>query len=403
MRKRILISTYAGTSNKGAEALLCGLATILEQKLGSKNIELSMSSIQPDVDKTKGLHLYEHYYQRATENYPRGWHKRLLRLLTKVARKLKIEDLKFYFEHYELLNAIRKQDLFIEMGADNYDVEYGGYGFLYQLHQWLKDHTKVKMLLYDCSLNSNSVTQEFLQEIERFDGVTVRESESMGNLSTLYHGDKVKLIPDPAFVMKPDPAALPGLMVNTDCVGINISDLIMRDVYGISSKLIYDNYFTVIDYILSETEMDVVLLPHVMKGQDLSALRKIKEHYLDNTRVALIENEELSAAQLKYVISHFRFLLTARTHASIAAYSTCVPTLVLGYSVKSRGIAKDLFGQYEKYVINISNLQNDDDLLEGFKWIMNNEVEIKQQIQFRMPDYKEDSMMVGDIIKAILA
>ncbi len=402
MRYKILVSTYAGTSNKGAEALLCGLATILEKKLGKENFILSMSSIQPDVDRTKGLHLYEQFYQRATENYPTSWRKRIICLLIKIVRKLKWNDLKFYLEHYELLNAIRKQDLFIEMGADNYDVEYGGYEFLLRLHQWLKEHTNVKMLLYDCSLNLNSITPEFLEEINRFDGITIRESESMENLSHQYQGDKIQLIPDPAFVMEPVCVSLPHIMNSIDCVGINLSDLIMRKVYGVSSDLIYANYYAVIDYILSETRMGVVLLPHVMKGQDLTALRKIKTHYASNDRVILVENEELSAPQLKYIISKFRFLLTARTHASIAAYSTYVPTLVLGYSVKSRGIAKELFGTHERYVIAVSDMHIENDLLQGFSWLMNNEENIKKQLRSKIPLYQKEAMKVGDIIKELL-
>ena len=46
----------------------------------------------------------------------------------------------------------------------------------------------------------------------------------------------------------------------------------------------------------------------------------------------------------------------ARTHATIAAYSSCVPTLVVGYSIKARGIAKDLFGTDEGYVLPVQAL-----------------------------------------------
>lgn len=34
--------------------------------------------------------------------------------------------------------------------------------------------------------------------------------------------------------------------------------------------------------------------------------------------------------------------IAARTHADISAYSMCMPTFALGYTVKSVGIAKDL-------------------------------------------------------------
>lgn len=47
-----------------------------------------------------------------------------------------------------------------------------------------------------------------------------------------------------------------------------------------------------------------------------------------------------------------------RIYVTIAAYSTEVPTLVLGYSVKSRGIAKDIFGSEENYVIPVQDISN---------------------------------------------
>ena len=42
------------------------------------------------------------------------------------------------------------------------------------------------------------------------------------------------------------------------------------------------------------------------------------------------------------LIAQCELLVCCRTHASIAGYSTGVPTLVLGYSVKAEGIAADL-------------------------------------------------------------
>ena len=74
------------------------------------------------------------------------------------------------------------------------------------------------------------------------------------------------------------------------------------------------------------------------------------EEFKDTGRVILSYRIILTAPQYKGYIARMRFFIGARTHATIAAYSNCVPTLVLGYSVKSKGIAKDLFGE-EKLVI----------------------------------------------------
>ena len=401
-RKKILVSTYAGCSNKGTEALLRGLATILEETIGTEQLELNMSSIQPTVDKNEGLHFYIHFYQRVSQKI-RGLRGLFFCFVSRCLTMLHQGDLAFYYQHYELLHAVKKQDLFIEMGADNYDIEYGeGYKWLYRVHEWIKKHTSVKMLLYDCSLNDNSITDGFLKELNRFDTTTIRESESYNKLMKVYHGDKVCFCPDPAFVIQQEEITLPDIMKEKACVGVNLSDLILRDSYGVSKELAFDNYYNLIDYILQETEMGIVLFPHVMKNQDLSVLRLLYKRYSANNRVTLIENENIKASQLKYIISKFRFLVRTRTHASIAAYSTGVPTLVLGYSVKSRGIAKDLFGDYTHYVVSIKDLKNCYDLKNSFIWIQEHEDIIRQRLDSVMPEYQERAKKVGYIVKDLL-
>lgn len=91
----------------------------------------------------------------------------------------------------------------------------------------------------------------------------------------------------------------------------------------------------------------------------------------------------------KYIISKCRMFVGARTHATIAAYSTCVPTLVVGYSVKARGIARDLFGTEEKYVIPAQSLSNTGQLQEAFRWIRMHEQDIRSQLMQRQAEYKE--------------
>ena len=80
-------------------------------------------------------------------------------------------------------------------------------------------------------------------------------------------------------------------------------------------------------------------------------------------------------------------MIAARTHASIASYSTNVPTLVIGYSVKANGIAKDIFGTTDNYVISVQTLQNEMDLIKAFEWLRNNEDSIRNHYDLFMPEY----------------
>ncbi len=62
-----------------------------------------------------------------------------------------------------------------------------------------------------------------------------------------------------------------------------------------------------------------------------------------------------------------------------------IPSVVIGYSVKSRGIAKDI--GLEDYVLPIENFQNEDSLLFMFKNMMDKERSIRQLLSEKMPFY----------------
>ena len=148
-----------------------------------------------------------------------------------------------------------------------------------------------------------------------------------------------------------------------------------------------DNYRELIRYILDTTEENIALIPHVVweSNDDRKVLALLKDEFCDNKRVVLVSDHD--ACLQKYIISKCRCFVGARTHATIAAYSSCVPTLVVGYSVKARGIARDLFGSEDHFVIPVQSLTHKTDLLDAFKYIITNETEIRKHLQNIMPDY----------------
>lgn len=105
--------------------------------------------------------------------------------------------------------------------------------------------------------------------------------------------------------------------------------------------------------------------------------------------------EDGSCEELKGYIARCRMFIGARTHATIAAYSSLVPTLAVGYSVKAKGIAKDLFGSYENYVIPVQQLQEKEDLIGAFEWLKDYEEEIRQDLRRVMPEYRKKALLIG--------
>ena len=58
----------------------------------------------------------------------------------------------------------------------------------------------------------------------------------------------------------------------------------------------------------------------------------------------------------------------------------------------SKGIAKDIFGTYENYVLPVQSLSNKDDLINAFEWMKTNEDEIRKHLNEFIPGYKEKAL-----------
>ena len=122
-------------------------------------------------------------------------------------------------------------------------------------------------------------------------------------------------------------------------------------------------------------------------NDDRIPIQALAQEFADTGRVCAVG--DANCMQLKGYIARCRFFVGARTHATIAAYSSCVPTLVVGYSVKSRGIAQDLFGSDEGYVLPVQNLCSDNDLSKQFSEMMEHESEQRAQLERVIPAYKK--------------
>ena len=391
--KNILIIVCSGTYNRGTEALVRGTIQLFQETFG--NINVTLSSSTPNEDSLLKLPYVSAYIPRVTKH-----HGILCRIIQKISR---LVSKKKRYDFSKLVEYAKRQDIILVVGADNYDVAYNAFEGLHTQNVLLKKECRGKLFLYDCSLNKDSVTEQFIDEAKMFDAFSVREHQTLENLKGKYNGDNLYYFPDPAFIMPPQSVELPKYWKANNMVGINLSTLIVGFSYGsgLHDKVI-GAYKYMMDKILEETQFDIVLIPHVMKRKDLAILEEIKELYKSNGRVHLISNEDYKSPELKYIISSCRFFVGARTHATIAAYSSCVPTLVLGYSTKSIGIAQDLFGTEEGYVISIKDVKQKEDLWNGLENIIRNEKEIKAQLQEKMPHYQEQVYSMTKLFKELL-
>lgn len=289
------------------------------------------------------------------------------------------------FRHRNLLTHVDRGSLYLSVGGDNYC--YAGIETIFELNEWLHKRG-ARTVLWGCSVEPELLKNPaVVEDLKKHALITARESltyQAMIDAGLT----NVILCADPAFCLEKQERPLPVGFLPGKTVGINISPLAMDCGTGTS---VMDNYMELMQFILKNTDFQIALIPHVVvKGNDdRVALAKLYEAYQHTGRVINIEDQSCEA--LKGLIAHCRFFVGARTHATIAAYSTCVPTLVSGYSVKARGIARDLFGAEDHYVVSVQGLDRPDILWEAFLWIMEHETHIRTYLEKTMPEYCKKS------------
>ena len=167
---------------------------------------------------------------------------------------------------------------------------------------------------------------------------------------------------------------------------------------GITMK----NYKGLVQYVLDNTDMSVALIPHVVweRNNDRKTIDELYQYFKNEKRVVKIGDH--SCEELKGYITRCRYFIGARTHATIAAYSSKVPTLVVGYSVKAKGIAKDLFGTYENYVVPVQCLEKEGQLIRAFQWMCENEEELRTQLDRVIPPYVAKLEEAGEKLREII-
>ena len=282
-------------------------------------------------------------------------------------------------------SPVWKHPLAVSIGGDNYCYPEMVHDLALANSMFRKKGCKT--ILMGCSIEPDSLRNpEILQDLHSYSKIIARESITFqALLDAGIPAASLHLCPDPAFLLPAEKRPLPEGFEEGGTVGINLSPMVQHSekVPGVT----IDSYRALIRHILKHTNYRIALIPHVVwkNNDDRIPLQKLYDEFRDSKRVLMIQDH--SAEELKGYIARCTLFVGARTHATIAAYASCVPTLVLGYSVKSRGIATDLFGTAEHYVIPVQDLETTNDLVAGFEWLRQNQDQIHAHLVEIMPAY----------------
>ena len=376
---------HGGSGNHGCEA-------IVRSTVGILGGEIELLSNHPEQDRHYGVDQICTVTEDIDIPLRRGSLKWFLSSMeTKLSGKY---DLYFRYIREKLMSRAAKGDTLLSIGGDNYC--YAGTEHLATINRNLRKKG-VKTVLWGCSVEPSLLENPVVAgDLAGFDLITARETISYEALKAV--NPNTMLVADPAFTLERKDLPLPDGWVEGKMVGINASPLILSSGDG---KLVMEAYRNLIRRILDTTDLHVILVPHVVweSNDDRQVLTPLYEEFRHTGRVILLDDH--NCTELKGYIARCRLFIGARTHSTIAAYSQLVPTLVLGYSVKSRGIARDLFGSEEHYVIPVQGMTDPDALAKGFDWLRNNENDIRVHLEKTMPGYKKQAYNALDALKKL--
>lgn len=363
---------HAGAGNHGCEAIVRSSAHILNSKI-------TLHSMRPEQDFQYGLNQVVAEIcedcDAEVKKYSIPWI--ISRLQTKLTGKI---ENTIYNRKRKLIDAAGAGDVWFSIGGDNYC--YPGTEILAAENVLLK-RKGAKTVLWGCSVEPALLENTAIaKDLASYDLITARETISYEALKKV--NPNTMLVSDPAFTLERKDLPLPEGWIEGNTIGINASPLILNSG---NSDLVLNAYRRLVEEILKTTDCAIALIPHVVwvNNDDRHVLHILYDEYRNTGRILMID--DCNCMELKGYIARCRMFIGARTHATIAAYSTCVPTLVLGYSVKSKGIAKDLFGTDEHYVLPVKELQSDTALADGFKWLLVHENQIHDYLKKCMPEY----------------
>lgn len=111
---------------------------------------------------------------------------------------------------------------------------------------------------------------------------------------------------------------------------------------------------------------------------------------------------DLTAGELRRLISHGQVLVTSRFHAMISGLATCTPTVVVGWSHKYREVLDD-FGLVE-FGMDSSELESPQNIVGKVVDAHSRRDELARQIAEQLPKVQERSLRnfttIASVVKA---
>jgi len=407
---KVYLAGQYNFGNRGNEALVRSIFDIVHSRFPDAELLVPTADMQRDSGQWPGMSEARGRFVGAVTNVPviRWWE----RLASRIPPVRQLWEPRFSLPTV-VAEAIVECDVVLMIGGDIISLDYHPGSLFFWSGLMDAAHRAGKpTMLFAASVGpftSNPVIERFMvNHLRRYSAISIRESASFSYVKRLGI-DTAVLTADPAFCLTPEAVDL-GPLYGPGKPGVlafNVSPLVNESwVRAGNTGSLISECVAFIRRVLAETPLSLLLLPHVdpLDGSDWNSDSVFMRGLLmelgeTDGRVELLRRG-LNAAQLKYVISRSRYLIAARTHATIAGWSQCVPTASIAYSIKARGLNQDLFDSLD-YVVETPKVSQYT-LWEAYSRLAEREGDIKALLAKRIPTWRAKAMSNVDVLASVL-
>jgi colanic acid/amylovoran biosynthesis protein len=397
--------------NRGCEAIIRGTMEILRHEFGQAVRARAGVFAKPEIVREQVATEID----PAVASFPlplpggprwsRGWF---------VAQANQRLGTAFYPHVKALTEPAQSASVALEVGGDHYSLDYGKPDNFMAMDRFLKARG-VPVVLWGASVgpfdNDPAFAPRMFDHLRGLAAIFVRESDSFDYLQANGVSDNLHLMADPAFVMESvaPPAAKIGFTLPDGAIGINFSPMVAfyRGQHPADVDLKEWLAFCVeLVKSLAALERPVLLIPHVGSpdpgNDDFAFLHALCQTVAHEVSVPVkVLPRGLNAAELKWIIGKCAVFAGARTHSTIAAISSHVPTLSIGYSLKARGINRDVYGHLD-HCLPVSDL-NTADFTERLRVLLVKETAIRTLFATRVPEIQAKALSAGAVLRKLVA
>jgi polysaccharide pyruvyl transferase WcaK-like protein len=307
----------------------------------------------------------------------------------------------------EMIPHLPDAESVLAIAADSYSLDHGPPRLFVALDDLVLEREQ-RLMIWGASVGPFDQRPDYERFMSRHlrgaTGIFARESATVDYLDRIGVTENVFRTADPAFAMDAvRPRGIEDeLPLDGEAIGLNFSPRLAKYVADNDLDEWTRMVASIITAIAKRTEMPICLIPYAVRScSDDHGFMKDALALADGTENVALVSPRYNAAELKWIIGRMSVFAGARTHSTIAALSSCVPTLSFAYGIKSQGIHRDIFG-HDDFCLEAKDIAATA-VADRLSSMLDRKAEVRRELVQRIPGVTGAAFNAGAALRGLLS